>query len=81
MTTRPTLRTPAELLAAGLVAPDLLREIEAVAERYAVAISPAMAQLIDLADPDIDWQEVAELVDASYRLVAPKKLVAELDAR
>ena len=28
-----------------------------------------------------DWTEVAELLDASYRLTAPKKLVAELDAR
>lgn len=30
---------------------------------------------------DTDWAEVAELVDSSYRLTAPKKLVAELDAR
>lgn len=36
---------------------------------------------LDLADPDTDWDEVAELVDASYRLVAPRRLVAELDAR
>jgi hypothetical protein len=42
---------------------------------------PYGGRAIDLADPGIDWQEVAELVDASYRLVAPKKLVAELDAR
>lgn len=34
---------------------------------------------IDLDDPD--WAEVAELVDASYRLVAPRRRVAELDAR
>jgi hypothetical protein len=27
------------------------------------------------------WTEVAELLDASYRLTAPKKLVEELDAR
>ena len=42
---------------------------------------PYGARAIDLADPDVDWQEISELVDASYRLVAPKKLVAELDAR
>jgi hypothetical protein len=27
----------------------------------------------------VDWNEVAELIDASYRLVAPKKLIARLD--
>jgi predicted DNA-binding protein (MmcQ/YjbR family) len=30
--------------------------------------------------PDVDWAEVAELVEESYRLVAPKRLVAKLDA-
>lgn len=32
-------------------------------------------------DDSTDWTEVAELLDASYRLTAPKKLIAELDAR
>jgi len=33
-------------------------------------------------DPDdIDWAEVAELCEDAFRTVAPKKLVAELDAR
>ncbi|MFD1827551.1 MmcQ/YjbR family DNA-binding protein [Mumia zhuanghuii] len=36
---------------------------------------------LDLEDPDVDWDEVAELVDASYRLIAPKRRIAELDAR
>jgi predicted DNA-binding protein (MmcQ/YjbR family) len=27
----------------------------------------------------VDWDEVRELVDASYRLVAPKKLIKQLD--
>ena len=35
---------------------------------------------IDLTD-DTDWQEIAELVDASYRMTAPRRLVEELDAR
>ena len=35
---------------------------------------------VDL-DGDVDWTEVAELLDASYRLTAPKSLVAELDGR
>jgi hypothetical protein len=30
---------------------------------------------------DMDWTEVAELLDASYRMTAPRRLVAELDAR
>jgi hypothetical protein len=29
----------------------------------------------------VDWDEVAELVDASYRNTAPSRLVAELDTR
>lgn len=36
---------------------------------------------LDLAGDDVDWDEVAELVEDSYRITAPKKLVAELDAR
>ena len=31
-------------------------------------------------DVDPDWGEVAELIEDSYRMIAPKKLVAELDA-
>ena len=46
-----TLRTPAELVEAGLVAPERLAGIEDVAGRYAIAISPAMAELIDRNDP------------------------------
>lgn len=30
--------------------------------------------------PDVDWAEVAELVEDAYRAVAPKRLVAQLDA-
>jgi predicted DNA-binding protein (MmcQ/YjbR family) len=35
---------------------------------------------VDL-DDDTDWTEIAELLDASYRLTAPARDVAELDAR
>ncbi|WP_262296860.1 lysine-2,3-aminomutase-like protein [Microvirga sesbaniae] len=45
------IRTPVELTEAGLVGPDERAAIEAVAERYAIAISPAMAALIDRGDP------------------------------
>ncbi len=34
---------------------------------------------IDL-DSDTDWTEIAELLDASYRLTAPKRNITELDA-
>ncbi|MGO4386030.1 lysine-2,3-aminomutase-like protein [Microvirga sp. 2YAF29] len=47
-----TIRTPAELLEAELISPERLREAEAVAERYAIAISPAIADLIDRTDPN-----------------------------
>lgn len=35
---------------------------------------------LDLTAADVDWDEVAELVDASFRLTAPAKLVAQLPA-
>jgi len=35
---------------------------------------------VDLGD-ETDWTEVRELLDASYRLTAPKRSIAQLDAR
>ena len=32
-------------------------------------------------DVPVDWDVIADVVDDAYRAVAPKKLVAELDAR
>ena len=46
-----TLRHPADLAAAGLVPETRVAALEEVAARYAVAITPAMAELIDAADP------------------------------
>jgi lysine 2,3-aminomutase len=46
-----TLRSPADLVNAGLAGPDRRDDLERVAARYAVAITPAMAELIDPADP------------------------------
>src|SRR5262245_36985378 len=46
-----TLRTPAELAAHGLVPQASLPALEQVASRYAVAITPAVAHLIDRGDP------------------------------
>jgi lysine 2,3-aminomutase len=47
-----TLRQPAELAAHGLVPSGALPELEKVAARYAVAVTPEMAALIDAGDPD-----------------------------
>jgi lysine 2,3-aminomutase len=47
-----TLRTPAELVAAGLLSEPARPAAEAVAARYAVAVTPAIAGLIDASDPD-----------------------------
>ena len=51
MTTSRTLRTPAALAGAGLIAADRLPALQRVAARYAVAVTPASLQLIDPADP------------------------------
>lgn len=52
-------------------------------ERFFVPMYAGMTpwRATDLAADGVDWQEVAELVDASYRAVAGKRLLAELDAR
>lgn len=47
-----TLREPAELVAADLAPATLLPSLERVAARYAVAITPALVELIDTSDPD-----------------------------
>src|SRR5262245_50771915 len=46
-----TLRRLSELDAAGLTSPDKRAALEQVAAQYAVAITPAMAGLIDRTDP------------------------------
>ena len=52
MTAAPsTLRSPAALARAGLVAADAVPALERVAARYAVALTPEVAGLIDAHDP------------------------------
>ncbi|MCP2622372.1 MmcQ/YjbR family DNA-binding protein [Mycolicibacterium smegmatis] len=34
---------------------------------------------LDLTAAEVDWEEITELLDASYRMVASKKLVKQLD--
>ena len=51
MTSPPkTLRRPTDLARAGLVPPEGLAELERVAAQYAVAVTPAMIELIDPTD-------------------------------
>lgn len=46
------IRTPGELVEAGLAPASKLPELQVVADRYAVAITPAVAGLIDRDDPN-----------------------------
>src|SRR6202162_5655889 len=47
-----TLREPAELVAHGLAPAADLADLEKVAARYAIAVTPDIAALIDPGDPD-----------------------------
>ena len=47
-----TLQRPAELVEAGLVAPERLPDLQRIAARYALSLSPAMAALIAPGNPD-----------------------------
>jgi lysine 2,3-aminomutase len=49
---RRTARSVADLVGAGLIAPAAASGLDAVAERYAVAVTPLMQALIDPTDPD-----------------------------
>jgi len=48
---------------------------------YPAYMGPSGWLGLDLTARRVDWVEVRELVDASYRLVAPRKLIRELDER
>jgi lysine 2,3-aminomutase len=48
---RETLRSPDDLIAAGLAPRDRLGELEQIAARYALALTPDVVDLIDPADP------------------------------
>ncbi|WP_439574082.1 lysine-2,3-aminomutase-like protein [Phreatobacter sp.] len=64
-----TLKTAADLVAAGLIAPGRADEAAQVGARYAVAVTPAVAALIAPGDPD----------DAMARQFLPD--IRELDIR
>ncbi len=71
-----TLRTPSDLVRAGLIKPQMQTEISKVSSRYAIAISPAMAALIDPSNPNdpIARQfvpQAAELITTPNELADP----------
>jgi len=65
-----TLRTPRDLARAGLVGEAALPALETVAARYATAITPAMAALINPADP-ADPIGLQYIPDAAELITAP----------
>ena len=46
---------------------------------YPAYLGPSGWLGLDLATRKVDWNEAGELIDASFRLVAPKKLIRQLD--
>lgn len=64
-----TLRTPTQLCDHGLAPPGRHAMLEAVAARYAVALPPALAQLIDRNDPadPIARQFVPDAAELDHR--------------
>ncbi len=56
MTYQTTLRSAAALAEAELISPDRLPDLERVAAQYAVAITPAMAELVETGDDPIARQ-------------------------
>jgi lysine 2,3-aminomutase len=63
-----TLRTADDLVAHGFLAPEHRAAVSAVAERYAVAITPELAELIDPADPNdpIALQYVPQVAELAH---------------
>ncbi len=52
MSQQTTLRQPQDLVAANLIPADQAGALDAVADRYAIAVTPHVASLIDRTDPD-----------------------------
>ncbi|MFO0402471.1 MAG: lysine-2,3-aminomutase-like protein [Alphaproteobacteria bacterium] len=68
-----TLRSPQDLARAGLVPAEAVPALEAVAARYAIAITPAMAALITPDDP-ADPIALQYIPDAAELITAPHEL-------
>jgi predicted DNA-binding protein (MmcQ/YjbR family) len=48
---------------------------------YPMYLGPSGWLGLDLTAATVDWDEVTELIDTSYRLIAGKKLITQLDDR
>lgn len=72
MTSVRSLKTPEELAAAGLIEPQKLDGIRAVADRYAIALTPTVVSLIDSTDP-ADPIARQFVPDPSELLAAPEE--------
>lgn len=68
-----TLRSPQDLARAGLVPAETVPALEAVAARYTIAITPAMATLINPGDP-ADPIALQYIPDAAELITAPHEL-------
>jgi lysine 2,3-aminomutase len=69
-----TLRDAEALVAVGLIAPDIRDTVAEVAQRYAIAVSPAMHGLIVQPDDPIGRQFIpdpAELITAPHERIDP----------
>ncbi|MFN7308569.1 MAG: lysine-2,3-aminomutase-like protein [Acetobacteraceae bacterium] len=67
------MRSPQDLARAGLVPAETVPALEAVAARYAIAITPAMAPLINPGDP-ADPIALQYIPDAAELITAPHEL-------
>jgi lysine 2,3-aminomutase len=69
-----SLRSADTLAAAGLIEPDARPAIDAVARRYAIAVTPAIRALIERPDDPIGLQfilDTAELITAPHETTDP----------
>jgi predicted DNA-binding protein (MmcQ/YjbR family) len=67
-----------------VVKPDAEERVALLGQSYTYPpayLAPSGWIGFDLDRVDVDWDEVAELLDMSFRVTAPAKLVRELDAR
>jgi hypothetical protein len=56
-----------------------LDALVAIADPFFPGWGPGLVAMVLREDGTTDWDEVKELVTESYRLLAPKKLIARLD--
>jgi len=69
-----TLRTLADLVASGVVAPERAAELAPVVERFQVAVTPSMLGLIEDAGSPVDPIAAQFVPDPREALVAPEEL-------